>query len=342
MSYSRRQLEALGEPLGESVTQRKLGGGYVAGGGGSSAPAPQPTTMTTTTSNIPDWAIPYATRNLGQAEALTSLQQNPYQTYQGQRTAGFSPLQTQAFGNIQGQTLTPQTAQATGMAGLAGLGGLNAATQYAAQATSPTATASYMSPYMQNVVDFQKAEAVRDYARQLPTLGAQAAQMNALGGNRRDLIQSEAQRNLQNQLAGITATGSQQAFDAARQAQQYAAGLGLQGLQVTGQQASTLGQLGQAQYAQQQGINQALMQAGAQQQALAQQDLGQKYQEFLNQQNYPYKQLGFMSDIIRGTPTSGGAASIYQTPPSSFSQTAGLLGGLGSLYGAYNRAPNFP
>lgn len=36
MSYSRRQLYALGEPLGDSATRAKPGGGYVCGGGGSS------------------------------------------------------------------------------------------------------------------------------------------------------------------------------------------------------------------------------------------------------------------------------------------------------------------
>lgn len=36
MSYSRRQLYALGEPLGDSATCAKPGGGYVCGGGGDS------------------------------------------------------------------------------------------------------------------------------------------------------------------------------------------------------------------------------------------------------------------------------------------------------------------
>lgn len=36
MSYSRRQLYALGEPLGNSATRVKLGGGCVCGGGGDS------------------------------------------------------------------------------------------------------------------------------------------------------------------------------------------------------------------------------------------------------------------------------------------------------------------
>ena len=34
MNYSRRQLYALGETLGESVTIKKVGGGRIYGGGG--------------------------------------------------------------------------------------------------------------------------------------------------------------------------------------------------------------------------------------------------------------------------------------------------------------------
>jgi len=105
------------------------------------------------------------------------------------------------------------------------------------------------------------------------------------------------------------------------------------------QGASTLGQLGQNQYGQQMGINAAQQQAGAQQQAFNQQGLSNQYQDFLNRQNYPYQQLGFMSDIIRGN-TTGSFSTVQnsQVAPSMFSQIAGGLGGLGSLAGAYMSA----
>ena len=51
MYYSKRQLYALGEPLGESVTQRKAGGGMIYGGGGGS-PAPSGPTNTTVTNTF--------------------------------------------------------------------------------------------------------------------------------------------------------------------------------------------------------------------------------------------------------------------------------------------------
>ena len=54
MSYSRRQLEAFGEPLGESVTRLKPGGRiYGDGGGGDTSTQIQ-------TTDLPDWAKPYA------------------------------------------------------------------------------------------------------------------------------------------------------------------------------------------------------------------------------------------------------------------------------------------
>jgi len=76
------------------------------------------------------------------------------------------------------------------------------------------------------------------------------------------------------------------------------------------------------------GINQAQQQAGAQRQALDQQRLTNQYQDFQNQQRYPYQQLGFMSDIVRGTPSSSSTSTMYQAPPNAMAQLSGL--GLGA------------
>jgi hypothetical protein len=43
----------------------------------------------------------------------------------------------------------------------------------------------------------------------------------------------------------------------------------------------------------------------------------------LNNQNNPYKQMGFMSDILRGLPLTQQASAMYQTPPSMGSQLIG-------------------
>jgi hypothetical protein len=130
------------------------------------------------------------------------------------------------------------------------------------------------------------------------------------------------------------------------QSRQYGAGLGMQGLQTGLQAAGQLGQLGQTEYGQKMGITGLQSQFGQQQQQQAQRPMDMAYQDFINQQNYPYKQLGFMSDMIRGLPLGQQSTqSVYQAPPSTL-QTVGALGlgayGLnqlskadGGLLGAY-------
>jgi hypothetical protein len=113
------------------------------------------------------------------------------------------------------------------------------------------------------------------------------------------------------------------------QSRQYGAGLGMQGLQTGLQAAGQLGTLGGQQFAQGMDLNKMLYGYGGQQRELEQQGLSQSYQDFLNQQNYPYKQLGFMSDILRGTPTgSSSVTQMYQPQPGGLQSLAGL--GLGA------------
>jgi hypothetical protein len=52
--------------------------------------------------------------------------------------------------------------------------------------------------------------------------------------------------------------------------------------------------------------------------------LGAQYQDFLNAQNYPFRQMGFMSDIMRGAPLTQTGTSVYGQAPSTVSQIAGL------------------
>ena len=109
--------------------------------------------------------------------------------------------------------------------------GFGAGEAFARQATDPYATQAYMSPYMQNVVDFQKQSALRDFQVAQPMRQAQAVAKGAFGGSRQAIVDAEAQRNLNTQLQGIQATGSQKAFEDAQRQQQFGAQLGLQGLQ---------------------------------------------------------------------------------------------------------------
>ena len=75
----------------------------------------------------------------------------------------------------------------------------------------------YMSPYMQNVVDVQKQQAVRDakIGQLAGNLGA--SRQGTYGGARQLLAGTERERNLGQQMGQIQATGSQNAFQNAQQ-----------------------------------------------------------------------------------------------------------------------------
>ena len=117
--------------------------------------------------------------------------------------------------------------------------------QYARQATSPGAMQAYMSPYMQNVVDIQNREAARASAIQGTQQQAQATQAGAYGGSRDAIMRAERERNLAMLQNQNQAQGLQSAYQQAQQAQQFGAGLGLQGLQGAQQGLGTALQGGQ-------------------------------------------------------------------------------------------------
>jgi hypothetical protein len=257
--------------------------------------------------------------------------------YMGDRVAQFSPLQQQAYENAGLMQTAPQLQDATALAGMAGLGALN--TQYTFKPSSFTSKDfdAISNPYMQSVVERQQADAQRqaDIARQAQ--GAQAARAGAFGGSGDYLMRAQAAGNLARQKGDIQARGLQDAYQQAMQQfntqnqlnaqqQQFGAGLGLQGLQTANQAAQNLGNLGNTQYNQNMGILGMQNQFGGQQQQQVQNVLNNQYQDYLNYQNYPYKQMGFMSDMLRGLPLTQQSGTIYQPAPSMVSQAVGLGG----------------
>lgn len=134
------------------------------------------------------------------------------------------------------------------------------------------------------------------------------------------------------QAAGLGAQYGQAAQQLGEQSRQFGANLGLQGLQTALQGAGQLGTLGGQQFQQGMDINKLQSAYGGQQQALRQQGLSQAYEDFQNEQNYPYKQLGFMSDLIRGLPLGQQTTrSMYQAPGSTLGQVAGIGTGIYGL-----------
>ena len=284
----------------------------------------QPTQQQIATTELPEWAKPYAKDILAKGQALTDVNQNPYQQYTQPRIAGFSPMQQQAMQEAQGMTVAPQVGAGPAGAIGAGLGGLDVANQ-ANVGGFQNQVGGYMNPYLQYALAPQLAEANRQYDIGATKQQSAATQAGAFGGSREAIMAAENERNRNMGLQNIVGQGYNQAFGQAQN--QYNQNLQnqLAGYGMLGNAANSLGQLGQTQYGQQMGINQLQSQYGGQQQALQQQGLTQAYQDFQNQQNYPYKQLGFMSDMIRGLPLGQQSTSqMYQSPGSVAGQIAGL------------------
>jgi len=301
-----------------------LGGG--GGGGGSS-----PVSSTTQTQDLPDWAKGPAQDVLAKGAALTDTKQNPYQAYGGNRIAGFSDLQNQSFNNAANMTVAPQVGQGTAAAIGAGLGGANVAGQANTQGFQ-NQMGGYMNPYMNQILAPQLAEANRNYDIGATKQQSAATQAGAFGGSREAIMAAENERNRNTGLNQIYGQGMNNAYNQAQQ--QYNQNLQnqLAGYGLMGNAANSLGQLGQNQYQQQMGITGMQNQYGGQEQAQTQRGLDTAYNDFLTQKNYPYQQLSYMSNLIRGTPMGMNTASqVYQAPPS----TAQALGALGmGAYGA--------
>ena len=288
---------------------------------------------------------PYAEKLLGDAQLQMDIDQTPYMQYMRDRQAQFTPLQQQSFENAGLMQTAPQLGDATAMAGQAGLGALN--TQYTfnpyeVQQFTGNNVRAYMSPYMENVVQRQQADARRQSEIAGQSQQAQAARSGAFGGSGDFLMRGQARGNLARQMGDIQAKGLQDAYTQAMgqfnqsqaqnlagqqlnaQQQQFGAGLGLQGLQTAMTGAKSLADIGQTQYGQNLGLLDVQNRFGAQQQGQIQNQLNTEYQDFLNYQNYPYKQLGFMSDMIRGLPLTQQSQTMYAQPPSMIQQAAGL------------------
>lgn len=331
--------------LADGGVLRDSGGG---GGGG------QPTQSTSYNTNVPEYARPYVENMLSSTQKqiynddMTSFRPyTPYSNDVNNYFADFSPAQKYA----QSETANMQTPGGYGvgsaMTGIAGMGSLGlagqmagAGQQYNQMAQDPSSMQGFMSPYMQNVVDYQKGQAIRDYGIGQQGLKAQAARSGAFGGSRHAIQEAEAQRSLGSQLQGIEATGAQQAFQNAQQQQQFGANLGLQGQQAGLQGLNQFGQLGGQMASiggQQQASDLARLQAqqavGQQQQTMEQNKINQSISNYATAQQYPFMQLGIMNSMLRGLPLQQTTTATYQQQPSTTQQLTGLGGAALSYLG---------
>jgi hypothetical protein len=267
---------------------------------------------TTSSFKLPPEFIKAYNESLGLARQAI---QQPYTPYTGQLVAGLTPGQQQGISNIQ-------AAQGMALPFIQEGAGL---TREAARGITPELYERFYSPYVRDVANTTQANLLESAAQQRSGLKGGAIQAGAFGGDRAGIAQAEMAR--QQQLGNAQAMSNI-----------YNQGYG-QAMGLAGQQVANLGAMGgqlagmgtTAQTSALQGA-QAQMAAGAQEQATAQAQLQAAYDQFLQQQSYPFQIAQYFANIAQGLgSTAGGTSSTTGPAPNPMSGVLGGIGAIGSI-----------
>ena len=273
-------------------------------------------TNSTTTSTAPNpQAMQVYQDLLARAQGVSNT---PYTPYGGELVAGVNQQQTTGIGNINANAnfAQPYIQQAAGMV------------QQASQPITAAQIQQYESPYTRDVVNATQAQFANENAQQMQGVRGNAIAQGAFGGNREAIAEAETANQQQKAqapvIAGLMNQGYQTGLNTALTEQQALASgaYGLGNLGVSGQGAALSGagaQIGAGTL--QQGTQQALDQA--------------RYQQFINQQAYPFQTAQWLAALGTGVGSQmGGTSQTTAPPPNPWAQFlgAGLAGA--SLFAA--------
>ena len=264
----------------------------------------------------------------------TVQQLRAFDQFTGPRIADFAPEQQEAFTGLA----------ALGRQGLASTD-LGRSPQFFQEAKEKAGLGSlgftgedferFTQDVYRPVIDEAKRETVRQFESVIePKLRAEAVGAGAFGGSRAAILEAEAQRNLQRQLDDIESKGlatafeqAQRSFEAEKQRQLTGAGL-----------FSSLGEAVPAQAARELAL---LSSVGEAQQAQEQAALNLAERDFIEQREFPLRQLQEFQSLVRGFPFTPSTYQVttQQTPQPSFGQQ--LLGTLGTGVGLFGALGGF-
>ena len=261
----------------------------------------------------------------------TVQQLAPFEQYTGPRLADFSSEQEEAFSGLQalarsGINTTPDLSssvpyfqQAKDQAGLGSL------------AFTEADATRLMNPFLRGVTDTAKREAIRQYEGTIqPKLDASAVQAGSFGGSRAAILEAEGQRNLQQQLSDIEERGLATAFEQAQKGFESERGRQLQSSALF----SALGEAAPAQAARELAL---LSSTGEAKQAQEQAALNLAEKDFIEQREFPLRQLQEYQSLVRGfpfTPSTYQVTSRSEPQPSFGQQLLGTLGTGAGIFGA--------
>jgi hypothetical protein len=294
-------------------------------------------TITSTSSgDVPDFLKPYITQLLEMSKSAASTPYaglNSYYTATGGATpfTAINPLLKKSYTEAEDLGPAAELTDASRLAKDAGIASLGAGTSYLNSAGDAGSVSKYMSPFMQNVVEQQKREAMRDAARKAPGQQAQSIRMGGRGGTRDALLQAESNRGLQESLQKIQTEGSEKAFNNAQDILKTGADVGLRGYGQGITAANALNTIGSNVFGQKKDAIMTRNTLGND--IYGKEDVVNKarYADFKDMNNDPMNRAKFMSGIIGNVPVAG--RSTESTPGSD--STSDWMSNLASLFASY-------
>ena len=313
----------------------------------NATPNPAVTTSGASSMGLPDWYTQYVQGIAGQA---TAAGQAASQTQAPQRAvAGFTPDQTQAFGQVRDNqgAWRPYTGQAAGQFQQAAQapGTANAAVAGPA-ATLPDNISKYMSPYTDSVVNEIARLGNKNFNENImPNVDSAMIGSGQFGSTRNaDVLGRAAASNEQNILgqqagaleSGYSTAGTLFNSDANRQQQQQQmrASTALAGGALGNQTGTQLGALGQTVSALGLGDAQALQASGQQQQQLQQTGLDVNTENQQANAAWDWNNLNNMSSLVRGQQLPQTATQAMNGPLTSTQYNPSPLSTLGAVAGS--------
>ncbi len=240
----------------------------------------------------------------------------PYNPYGGELVAGINPQQSMGISNINQYAgfASPYMQTALGYA------------QDAAQPITQEQIQQYMSPYTQNVVQATQNQFNNQNAQQQEGVNANAIRQGALGGNRVGIARAAMANQQQLAQAPVIASLMNQGYSTglstalAEQQARAAGAYSVGNLGVAGQNAGLTGANAQ--------IGAGSLQQGTQQA----QDLA-RYQQFMQQQAYPFQTAQWLAGLSTGVGSQmGGTGTTTGPAPNPWNQIMGGAAMLGGFF----------
>ena len=281
-----------------------------------------------------------------------------YQSYEGDRVAGMTPLGEQAMTGYGALNMgAPSYGQAADA--YAQLATMDAPTMQAAQignvgSIADANMANYMSPYTDAVIESGLRDLGGAQEIALNQQGAQATAAKAFGGSRQGIAEAETRKAYGQQAADLISRERANAFNQAQRAAQFditgqqqraiqqaqfdqQAGMSgqqaaLDAARLRGAGAAGLGSIaGQQLQSQLAGLG-AQTAAGEAQRQLGQAGLDAQFQDFMAAQNFPLTQFGVLTGAAGAVPTGYGTTTT-RDPMGTFGNLLAGAGAFGTGFG---------